>query len=82
MIRDRGEGDSVLLISAPNNQNLQVIGYAEFMRRMTKEGPPEGSDPGQCWRGRTHIHMHVRKRAAARPSKVLLPYPAFLRTPR
>jgi len=43
MIKDRG-ADSMLYISA-GAQNLQVIGYAEFMRRMTKEGPPDGSDP-------------------------------------
>lgn len=43
MIRDRGE-DSPFYINA-NNQNLQVIGYAEFMRRMMKEAP-DGTDPG------------------------------------
>ncbi len=45
MIKDRN-ADNPLMIQSNNNQNLQTIGYAEFLRCMTKEAPPDETDPG------------------------------------
>jgi hypothetical protein len=53
MIKDRNE-ETPFMVSS-NNQNLQTIGYAEFLRRMTKEPPVDETDPGGWvgggWRG-------------------------------